>query len=65
MHTDEMKCPLRPDETGEFLPCYGKNCMAYYEYEIPFLGPLRATVVEEPIKQSACRRLSPAPYGCT
>lgn len=64
MHTDEMKCPLRTDENGEFAPCYGEKCMAYYEYEIPFLGSLSCSANQEPIKQSACRRLGPAPYGC-
>lgn len=26
-----MKCPFRTDEKGEFMECYGKECMAYWE----------------------------------
>lgn len=28
-----MKCPFRTDEKGEFMECYGKDCMAFVEYE--------------------------------
>lgn len=28
-----MKCPFRKDDSGEFKECYGKDCVAYYEYE--------------------------------
>lgn len=30
-----MRCPFRKDEDGDFLPCYGAECMAYYEYDAP------------------------------
>lgn len=31
----EKKCPFRKDKDGEYLECYGSECMAYYEYEVP------------------------------
>lgn len=30
-----MKCPFRTNEKGEYMNCYGPNCMAYLEYEFP------------------------------
>lgn len=30
---DIMKCPFRKGDNGEFKECYGKECVAYFEYE--------------------------------
>lgn len=33
---EKMKCPFQRGEHGEFLDCFGAECMAHYEYT-PFL----------------------------
>lgn len=63
---NEMKCPFRMDENGEFMPCCGDACMAYYEFEHT---PWTLTNIEKepppPVLVRLCRRLPPAytPYG--
>lgn len=63
-----MKCPFRINEKGEFMDCYGKECMAYYEY-IPYVfesettNPVDSTLQSTPL----CRKMAVAPVytGCT
>jgi len=60
-----MRCPFRTDKDGTFCECYGKDCMAYYEY-----SPLYFSMCEiaEPEKQPVtciCKRLAqPVTYSC-
>lgn len=60
-----MRCPFRTDKDGNFCECYGKACMAYYEYE-PFHFPgSETTAVEKPPITCLCKRLAqPVTYGC-
>lgn len=66
---DEIKrCPFRKDENGEFSPCYGAGCMAYYEYDRPVL-PATTCVqfAAEHVRTPGCCRLAViTPYsgGC-
>lgn len=32
----KMMCPFRRKENGDFEPCYGKACMAYFEWPTIF-----------------------------
>lgn len=64
---NEMKCPFRVNENGEFMTCCGDSCMAYYEYEhTPFtFGCSMNSIAPTPVIVRVCRRLPPAstPYG--
>lgn len=59
-----MRCPFRTDKDGEFCECYGKACMAYYEYEgFQYPSDGRCST-SKPILTCICRRLSqPVTYG--
>lgn len=63
-----MKCPFRQDEQGEFLDCYGADCMAYYEYTPAPITLGQTTSLATNTKPiPVCRRmLASAPYygGC-
>lgn len=63
-----MKCPFRQDEHGEFLPCYGQACMAYYEYTpTPVTFGQNSTLTTNETPVPLCRKmLAAAPYygGC-
>lgn len=65
---DEIKrCPFRKDENGDFQPCYGAGCMAYYEYDKPVFHTAATTCLQECIRIPACYRLAVfTPYrgGC-
>lgn len=64
---NEMKCPFRVDKNGEFMPCCGDACMAYYEYEnTPWLLSQPTNAAPQPVLVRVCRRLAPVstPYGC-
>lgn len=52
---NEMKCPFMIDEKGEFMPCLGDCCMAYFEYEYAPLAPMNSKT--EPVIIRQCRRL--------
>lgn len=58
-----MLCPFRKDATRDFAPCYGQDCMAYYEYDM-FPNP----GIMEPVQRvPVCRMMAlSAPYsgGC-
>lgn len=59
-----MRCPFRMDKDGNFCECYGKDCMAYFEYEgfhWPDDGRCSAS---KPILTFICKRLAqPVTYG--
>lgn len=66
-----MKCPFRQDEQGEFLDCYGADCMAYCEYTEYTPAPITLWQNDSPTTDTkpvpVCRRmLFAAPYfgGC-
>lgn len=66
---ENMKCPFRKNADGEFCDCYGKFCMAYYEYQsVPFSCNCNDKT-EEPVMIPVCRRLQPVVpinyTGCT
>lgn len=47
--SDTMKCPFR-EKDGEYCDCYGKACMAYYEFPSSVCSP-----DSEPMKM--CRKI--------
>lgn len=56
--TSVMRCPFRTDKDGNFCECYGKDCMAYCEYEeFHWLSDGRCSV-ETPALTRICRRLA-------
>lgn len=56
---NEMKCPFRVDDKGEFMPCLGDFCMAYFEYEhIPYVAFSTCQQAPDPVLIRQCRRLS-------
>lgn len=60
-----MRCPFRTDKNGDFCECYGKDCMAYYEYAPLFCSVSETTAPEKPAITCICKRLAqPVPYGC-
>lgn len=61
-----MKCPFRVDEHGEFRDCYGKDCMAYYEFECLTYPDSNITSFSRPVKCVYCKRMDmPVTYnGC-
>lgn len=60
-----MKCPFRQNEHGEFMPCYGAECMAYLEYDQPALFlSMQCSGDQTPVRLTLCRRMAqPMPYG--
>lgn len=34
---ENMRCPFRRTKEGDFMACYGKDCMAYCEYDSPIV----------------------------
>lgn len=62
---DTKLCPFRRDKGGEFSPCYGEKCMAYYEYEQPvYPVTTTMTVAPPPVKRCGCSHLPvPSFYG--
>lgn len=59
-----MRCPFRTDKDGNFRECYGKACMAYYEYEgFGWPSDVRCSS-SKPILARICRRIAqPVTYG--
>lgn len=59
-------CPFRVDERGDFMPCYGKRCMAYFEYE-QNVPNTKCTAKFNQVQIGLCRRMAYfAPYiSCT
>lgn len=41
---NKMKCPFQRGENGEFLDCFGAECMAHYEYKLFSCGSAPVTV---------------------
>lgn len=64
MQTDNIKlCPFRRSKDGEFLPCYGSKCMAYYEYEQPVIpSSIPVSVIITPTKQCGCYNITRPAY---
>lgn len=61
----KLRCPFRT-ECGEFAECYGKACMAYFEFDsAPPPGfSCTQSAVHAPVVTPMCRRLAmPVPYG--
>ena len=67
-----MKCPFRVNENEEFKECYGSECMAYFEYEIPFTpvtyrGEQISSTGAEKQTMTGCKQMTifaPAPNYC-
>lgn len=63
MENNVMRCPFRTDKDGDFCECYGKECMAYYEYEGFHWPDDTSDAVRKPI-MTICKRLAqPVTYG--
>lgn len=62
---NKMKCPFRKDEHGEFMPCYGAECMAYLEYDQHVLSlTTQCNSNSPPVHLTLCRRMAqPMYYG--
>lgn len=70
-----MKCPFRTDKNGEFMECYGKDCMAYLEYDMPLYSipkfDNQNQIIDHNVATShvtMCKRMIPPPVsygGCT
>ena len=62
-----MRCPFRKGENGDFMPCYGAGCMAYYEYDAPLVAYTASPVTAAPTKHIVgCRMAAPVvpPVSC-
>lgn len=57
-YCDTMRCPYRITKDGEFAECYGRSCMAYYEYEAPQYNCSRNTI-NETKTYYMCRKMMP------
>ena len=61
-----MRCPFRVNENGNFCKCYGKSCMAYYEYQ-GFVSDATTTLrasKNTPVLTCICKRMAqPVTYG--
>lgn len=60
-----MKCPFRQKD-GDFLPCYGAACMAYFEYTpAPIAFGQTNSVLAGQTPVPMCRKmLAYVPYTC-
>ena len=38
MENETKRCPFRKRDDGEFAVCYGEECMAYAEYDVPIMS---------------------------
>lgn len=56
-----MKCPFQQRKTGEFFDCYGKDCMAYLEYETLQFDSQCSTSRGKQVKTSVCKRIMQVP----
>lgn len=50
---NKMMCPFRHKDNGDFEPCYGKGCMAYYEWT-SYVNTLPCQVIN-----SGCKMFAP------
>ncbi|MCX4371946.1 MAG: hypothetical protein OSJ58_08950 [Dysosmobacter sp.] len=61
-----MLCPFRVNGNGNFCECYGKGCMAYYEYQsfVPDPAAALQTSRSTPVVTCICKRMAqPVTYG--
>lgn len=61
-----MRCPFRKDDSGDFALCYGAECMAYYECDMPAIPSYtQQAIVPPPTRIKLCRQMPlNVPYGC-
>lgn len=62
---EEKRCPFRKSADGEFVSCYGDECMAFTEYHT--VNALAGgTCLAKSQKYTICRMITPIMqnYGC-
>ena len=54
----KMMCPFRRKENGDFEPCYGKGCMAYFEQKSYTFGNLNSNCTATETTKFGCRLIT-------
>lgn len=68
MENETKRCPFRKREDGEYMPCYGNECMAYVEYDQPIISWSlhdKDEIKAPPVHVTACKMMPmPNYFNC-